>query len=279
VVGVMEREQLVLENLDLVQHAVNQVSSRYPAYVDRHELWNAGALGLVEAAARFREDAGVPFVRYAATRVKGAIIDSTRQRDWAGRSVRRTTRELHQAEEALTDQQGQPPADPELAARLGIGVKELQARRQDAAASCLLHLDYQVEGEEPLVASVAEHHPDFLPEEALATRELRGTLNAAVRGLPEPQREVVERYFFKAELLQDIAASLGVTEARVSQICAEAVNALRSYFGAVYEGVPGVPESAPGKRSRAAYVATLTTEMTWRTRMDAIPMPAARRAG
>ena len=48
-----------------------------------------------------------------------------------------------------------------------------------------------------------------------------------------------------------------------------ALNALRSYFGAVYEGVPLVPADAPGKRSRAAYVATLTTDATWRTRIGA----------
>jgi len=37
----------------------------------------------------------------------------------------------------------------------------------------------------------------------------------------------------------------------------------------VYEGVPQVPADAPGKRSRAAYVATLTTDATWRTRIGA----------
>lgn len=267
-----EQERLVLDNLDLVQHAVNQVSSRYPVYVDRRELWNAGALGLVEAAARFREDAGVPFPRYASTRVKGAIIDSTRQRDWAGRSVRRSARELRVAEDQLADDLGRMPSDGELAGKLGIGEDDLRARRADAASSSLLHLDYQVEGEEPLVSTVTEQHPDFLPEESLASREMKGTLHAAVAGLPSPQREVVERYFFGAELLQDIATSLGVTEARVSQICAEALNALRSYFGSVYEGVPAVPDTAPGKRSRAAYVAALSTEMTWRARIEARPV-------
>ena len=59
------------------------------------------------------------------------------------------------------------------------------------------------------------------------------------------------------------------SEARTSQICAEALNALRSYFGEVYDGVPQVPADAPGKRSRAAYVATLTTDATWRTRIGA----------
>ena len=106
-----ERDQRVLDNVDLIQHAVNQVSSRYPAHVDRRELWNAGALGLVEAAARYRAESGVPFPRYASTRIRGAIIDSTRQRDWVGRGVRRSTREIRRAEEALTDEQGRFPSD------------------------------------------------------------------------------------------------------------------------------------------------------------------------
>lgn len=114
-----------------------------------------------------------------------------------------------------------------------------------------------------------ESDQDALPEESLQLREMSGTLHAAVASLPDAQRDVVERYFFQGELLQDIAASLGVTEARASQICAEAVNALRAYFSTVYEGVPEVPSDAPGKRSRAAYVATLITESTWRTRLEA----------
>jgi hypothetical protein len=62
-----------------------------------------------------------------------------------------------------------------------------------------------------------------------------------------------------------------VTEARASQVCAEAVNALRAYFSTVYEGVAEVPATAPGKRSRAAYVAALSAESTWRTRLEAAP--------
>ena len=65
------------------------------------------------------------------------------------------------------------------------------------------------------------------------------------------------RSFLEGELLADIAASMGVTEARVSQIRAEALMAMRSWFGTLYEGVPEVPTDAPGKRSRAAYVAQL----------------------
>ena len=83
------------------------------------------------------------------------------------------------------------------------------------------------------------------------------------------QREVVERYFFGGEYLRDIAHSLGVTEARVSQIRAEALNAVRAYFGSAFEAVPEVPASAPGVRSRAAYVSAVSAQSTWRSRIDA----------
>ena len=89
-----ESDALIHDNIDLIGRVVQRVASMYPRHVDRQELWNAGALGLVEAARRFDPDAGIPFERYASIRVRGAIIDSTRTRDWASRSVRRRYREL-----------------------------------------------------------------------------------------------------------------------------------------------------------------------------------------
>jgi RNA polymerase sigma factor for flagellar operon FliA len=264
-------EALILSNLDLVQHVVNQVSARYPRHVDRRELWNAGARGLVEAARRYRPEMGVPFARYASVRIRGAIIDSTRDRDWAARAVRRSARELRRAEEALEERYGRAARDEELAEHLGISVEELRELRASVTRATLLHLDHTYEdGEEDTLAdSLAETSVDALPEEWLEHRELIGTLRTAVRNLPPTQREVIERYYLGGEMLRDIAASLGVTEARVSQICSEAINAIRAYLGTLYEGVPEVPENAPGKRSRAAFFGLLATTSTWRDRLDA----------
>jgi RNA polymerase sigma factor for flagellar operon FliA len=264
-------ESLILANLDLVQHVVNQVSARYPRHVDRRELWNAGARGLVEAARRYRPEMGVPFARYASVRIRGAIIDSTRDRDWAARAVRRSARELRRAEELLEERYGRAARDEELAEHLGISVEELRELRSSVTRATLLHLDHTYEdGEEDTLAdSLAETSLDALPEEWLEHRELIGTLRTAVRNLPPIQREVIERYYLGGEMLRDIAASLGVTEARVSQICSEAINAIRAYFGTLYEGVPEVPENAPGKRSRAAFFGMLATTSTWRDRLDA----------
>ena len=72
----------------------------FPRHVDRDELARAGALGLVEAARRFDESRGVPFDRFAAQRIRGAILDAVRAADWAPRSVRTLARKLRPSSSA-----------------------------------------------------------------------------------------------------------------------------------------------------------------------------------
>jgi RNA polymerase sigma factor for flagellar operon FliA len=268
-----EQNDLVTDTLDLVGHIVAEVASRYPRHVDRTELWNAGALGLVEASRRYDPESGIPFARYAAIRIRGAIIDSTRTRDWASRSVRRRLREVHEAQAGLEEQNGKPPTNEEIAAFLGISTGDLAARQAHATTSTLLHLDQPADGEDMSLADrVEEERIDVLPDAALEQRELRGSLVEAVRNLPAIQAEVISRYYLEGELLQDIADDLGLTEARVSQIRSEALLAMRSFFATQYDGVEAAPDSAPGKRARAAYVARMAEQSNWRSRLDAEPL-------
>lgn len=265
-----QQNEIVTETMDLVGHIVAEVASRYPRHVDRSELWNAGALGLVEASRRYDPESGIPFARYAAIRIRGAIIDSTRTRDWASRSVRRRLREINEAQAGVEEQAGRPASSAEIAGFLGITVEELNSRQAHASTSTLLHLDQPTEGEEtPLADRVEEQSSDLLPDEALEQRELRGSLVESVRHLPPVQAEVISRYYLEGELLQDIADDLGLTEARVSQIRSEALMAMRSFFSTQYEGVEAAPDSAPGKRARAAYVSRMAEQSSWRSRIEA----------
>lgn len=268
-----QQNEMVTDTMDLVGHIVAEVAARYPRHVDRSELWNAGALGLVEASRRYDPDSGIPFARYAAIRIRGAIIDSTRTRDWASRSVRRRLREIHEAQVGVEEQEGRPASSAEIAKFLGITEAELNARQAHASTSTLLHLDQPSEGEEtPLADRVEEQSTALLPDAALEQRELRGSLVDAVRHLPPVQAEVISRYYLEGELLQAIADDLGLTEARVSQIRSEALMAMRSFFSTQYEGVEAAPDASPGKRARAAYVSRMAEQSTWRTRLDAEPL-------
>ncbi len=270
-------DRLVTDNLGLVQHAVNQVATRYPQHVDREELWNAGAYGLVDASRRYDPDQGIPFARYAMIRIRGAIIDSTRSRDWATRATRRSIREVREAAEELQARLGATPDDEAVAAHAGLTLEQLREVRASAVNASLLHLDQRLagpDGDDTTLADLLEEQDDaILPWAALEQREVTGTLRVAVRHLPPTQREVVTRYYFGNEYLRDIADSLGVTEARASQIRSEGLTALRAYFAACFDGVPAIDTSSPGRRSRAAFLAELDETSTWRDRLAAADRP------
>src|SRR5690606_2476804 len=133
--------------------------------------------------------------------------------------------------------------------------EEMERRRAQAVTATLLHLDQAVDGDDSTLGDrVQEPSMEVMPETALELRELRGTLARAVQNLPAVQATVVSRYYVDGNLLHDIAADLGLTEARVSQIRSEALATLKAFFATQYEEVANGPENAPGKRARVAYL-------------------------
>lgn len=273
-----QEHELVTSHLELVSQVVTRVASRFPRHVDRGELWNAGALGLVDAARRFDPALGIPFPRYAAVRIRGAIIDATRRRDWTTRSVRRRMRELREVAEGLRAELGREPERHELASAMGISLDSLDDLRGDANAASLLHLDQPVgvpDSDMTLGDLVVESATDHLPDEQLEQRELIGTLRVAVRHLPDVQRQVIERYYSHGEYLHEIAEHLGVTEARVSQIRSEALQAMRAYFATTYDGVTDVDGNAPGRRARSRFLETMADAGTWQSCIEAADAPLA----
>ena len=273
-----DRDDLVTSHLELVTQVVNKVAARFPRHVDRRELWNAGALGLVDAARRFDPTLGIPFPRYAAVRIRGAVLDATRRRDWTTRSVRRRMRELRQAAEDLRATHGREPNNAELADALGVSPEALEQLRADANNASLLHLDQPVaqpDGDMTLGDLVVESSTEHLPDEQLEQRELIGTLRVAVRHLPDVQRTVIERYYDYGEFLHEIADRLGVTEARVSQIRNEALQAMRAYFATTFDGVTEVDHDAPGRRARDRFLETMADAGDWRSCIQAADAPSA----
>ena len=85
-----ERDALITSSIPVVTHIVRETMGRVPSHVSRDDLTSAGLTALVQASKSFDASRGVPFARYAATRVRGAILDELRGIDWASRSVRAT---------------------------------------------------------------------------------------------------------------------------------------------------------------------------------------------
>jgi len=76
----------------LVRQIAASIARRLPSHVDRDELIGLGALGWAEARMRFDPNRGVPFAGFAASRIRGAILDGLRRADSLSRGDRRRAR-------------------------------------------------------------------------------------------------------------------------------------------------------------------------------------------
>ena len=114
-----ERERLIIEHLSLIKHIAHRVATRLPASVEISDLVNAGVLGLIDAVDKFEPERGVKFKTYAELRVRGAMIDSLRDVDWAPRSLRRKSRDLERIYGELEQKLNRPATDEEICKALG----------------------------------------------------------------------------------------------------------------------------------------------------------------
>ena len=259
-------------NLPLVKHVVFQVAVHFPRHVDREELARAGALGLVEAARRYDDSRGVPFERFAAQRIRGAILDSVRAADWAPRSVRLLARRLESAEQQLATQLGRVPTTDEMAETMGVSRQELTRLQDRLFRSVVLALDHETSDdtdEDLTLVDILQDRSTAEPSEELETRELHTYLRDAVGLLPERQRFVIVGYFLEGKTSQELARFLGVTESRISQLRSEALRNLKLGIEAQYDNASAdeLPVGRVAKR-QAAYADSVGTASDWRQRLS-----------
>lgn len=259
-------------HLALVEQIVVQVAVNFPRHVDRGELVRAGVLGLVEAAHRFDDAKGVPFDRFAARRIRGAILDAVRSADWAPRSVRAMSRRADSVEQRLASELGRVPSMAELASALGTTAGDLSNLRDRVFRSVVLALDYRLgdEEEDLSLVDVLCDRTAAEPSEELEAREMRSYLRDAVKLLPERHRLVIVGYFLEGRTSEELARFLGVTESRVSQLRSEALIMLREGIESQYTPESESPEAPVGRvaRRKASYASAIGNRSDWRRRLD-----------
>jgi RNA polymerase sigma factor FliA len=260
-------DRLVRDNLPLVHYAVAELAQRIPSHVSRSDLVSAGMLGLAQAARGYDAERGVTFERFASVRIRGALLDELRGRDWASRSVRAGSRRMQAVAEQLTTKLGRPPTNGELAESMNVDAKVVEKLVDDVHRATVLNYESLVlDGSFESMLSDG----DSSPETAILDRERRAYLTDAVAALPERLRHVVVGYFFEERPMEALARELGVTESRISQLRAEALELLRDGMTAHLDTDALAPEPRPNgrvARRKAAYYASVAAMSDHRSRV------------
>jgi RNA polymerase sigma factor for flagellar operon FliA len=220
-----KRDRIVLEHLPLVKAIAMRVHENLPVHVDLDDLIHAGILGLFDAAGKFDSTKKVAFSSYAKHRIKGAILDSLRQLDWASRDLRRRHKQVEAARAELGALLQRTPTEQEIAQKLGMDLDEF--RKKMVGLRGLISASTRSEANDELPAPDFPTHPSAWPDTICAEQELRDMLPGALNTLKPRYRTLMELYYRDELSMEEIGKRLGVNCSRISQMHKFALSQLR----------------------------------------------------
>jgi RNA polymerase sigma factor for flagellar operon FliA len=211
------RDQIVLDHLSLVKAIAIRVHENLPVHVDLDDLIHAGVLGLFDAVTKFDSTKNVAFQSYAKHRIKGAILDSLRQLDWASRDLRKRQKQVDAITHELSLQLNRTPADAEIAQGMGLSMDRWRRMQIELRTVGLVSSTPRPDQERDRTQEFPAA-PTFQPDRMCERKELQTTLARAMRSLPERYQKVVFLYYTNDMTMKEIGDMLGVNESRISQI-------------------------------------------------------------
>jgi RNA polymerase sigma factor for flagellar operon FliA len=224
-----ERSALIEAHLAQVKFLAERLAVKLPSTVELDDLIGAGVLGLLDAVDKFDPSRGVQFKTYAEMRVRGAMLDSLRDLDWASREQRRRARALEKAIAEIEHETGRAASEEEVAARMNLSLTEYHALLHELHSLTITELDFEADDADD--ASAIEQIADVTTPTPLAlyeSEEWRKQLASAIDALPPRERQVVALYYLEELTMKEIGILLDVTESRVSQLRTQAILRLRA---------------------------------------------------
>ncbi len=222
------RDKLVTDHLPFVRHIVGRMAvSGNSKLMEFEDLVGHGVIGLIQSAERFDPDRGASFASFAASRIRGAVLDALRGTDTLSRTARQRVRLIHATESRLAFGFGRSPTHDEV--RVATGLRERQywdAWRISRVA--VVSIDTM-----NAHAAEDEDSPREVPAEieddpaGIEHQELLDALVLAIAELAPRDRQIIGLRYQENLTLRKAAAILGISESRVSQLEVRILGRLR----------------------------------------------------
>jgi len=233
-----EREKLILEHLPQVRLVARKIHERLPETICLEDLLSAGVIGLIQAIDNYDPAHKVKLKTYAEFRIRGAILDSLRETDWAPRLKRRQAREFEAAIARAEQRLGRVPEESEIAAEVNLSVEQYRQKLMEMEALNIGELEFvRDENETPVMLKYAASAEEDSPAMTLERAELERLIASSIERIPKVEKMVLSLYFYEELTLREIAEVMGIHLSRVSQIKSQAILRLRT---AMVKRWPGV---------------------------------------
>jgi len=208
----------------LIRGVASEVYSVYcPAgeagEITRDDLYHYGIIGLLEAKQKYDGSKGVPWLAFAAFRVRGAMLDQFRKQPMI-RLPQARQKKVKELKEARMDflQNGIKPDAEMLAGRLEWSVEEVHKVSNLTPSLIPADADRR-EGEEGLkFGGVVLTGDGDDPETAAIRKEMAALVNRCLEALPTPQdRLIIVSRVLEGLKLREVAEMLGCSLENVRQ--------------------------------------------------------------
>jgi RNA polymerase sigma-B factor len=188
--------------------------------IDRRDLEQVAAIGLIKATDRFDPKIGTPFEAYAWVFVLGELMHYVRDSERAVRAPRRV-RELERrcgtAERELWTKLGREPKPLELAAYLGVGDGEVREMLRYRAEVLPLSVDALRPYEQRSLSYTIDNDID------------RVVIESGLERLSRVEREIVREIYENDTPINEIARRLGYSRRHITRLHRAALYKLRPH--------------------------------------------------
>jgi RNA polymerase sigma factor for flagellar operon FliA len=225
----MLREQLIMEHLPQVKLIARRIHDRVPVSVSLDDLISTGILGLIAAIDRYDPTQDVKLKTYAEYKIRGAILDSLRELDWAPRQQRKRAKLIENAISVLEQQLHRHPTEEEIAKNLKLSVEEYQEWLGEVRGLTLGSLENagSEDDSKDLLRYISDDTESW-PSHILERAELERLLARSIELMPHIEKTVLSLYYFEELTLREIAQVVDLHESRISQLKSQAILRLRT---------------------------------------------------
>lgn len=228
-ISIEEKNKLILEYTPLIRFIAKKISIRLPSNIELEDLVSSGVIGLMDAIDKYDSSRDNKFKTYAEFRIRGAILDELRSQDWVPRSVRDKAKMLERTHLELESELGRIPKEQEIADKLGITMENYFVLVNQIRSVNIVSIDemqtFNLNDKKFLFDLLQKENTPFGD---ISVKSLKKIINRAIEELPERQRIVLSLYYYEGMNLKKIGIILKVTESRVSQLHAQAIEKLKN---------------------------------------------------
>ena len=218
------RNELLEQSLPLIRKVAKQTRNLYVNHLEFDDVVSVGILSMLDCFEQYDESKGLSFEAFAYTKMRFKLIDELGLNGFIPRRVRQEAKQIQKAYETLANQLMREPSDQELAEFMNKDLSEISRNHQEMAWSQLLSFEEMSEtyGDKDLIDRTSLN-----PEQVFFKKEMSLQVTEALKKLSEKEQILISLYYYENCKLKEIGEIFEVSEARASQMHAQAIKKLK----------------------------------------------------